>query len=62
MAATGTRVKQAPGWWPSLVQAVCDDCGWQGQVVNLASEENSWGRLERQVRAEADGHVCGEEG
>jgi hypothetical protein len=23
--------RQAPGWWPSLVQAVCA-CGWHGPV------------------------------
>ena len=22
-----TEVRQAPGWWPSLCQAVCS-CGW----------------------------------
>ena len=23
-------VKQCPGWWPALVHAVCEDCGWTG--------------------------------
>lgn len=26
-----TSFRQAPGWWPALVQAVCE-CGWRGPV------------------------------
>lgn len=25
-------IRQAPGWWANLVQAVCDECGWRGPV------------------------------
>ena len=28
---TGRRHDKPPGWWPSLVQAVCS-CGWRGPV------------------------------
>ena len=29
-----TAVRQAPGWWPALVQAVCT-CGWRGPVRDM---------------------------
>ena len=29
-----TEVRQAPGWWPSLCQAVCS-CGWHGPVRDM---------------------------
>jgi hypothetical protein len=34
------RIRQAPGWWPSLVQAVCDTCTWRGPVRNLNVERD----------------------
>lgn len=34
MSAHDVEVRQCPGWWPSLVQAVCG-CGWSGPVRNL---------------------------
>ncbi len=30
--------RQAPGWWPSLVQAVCE-CGWHGPVRDMNSSQ-----------------------
>lgn len=35
-----TRIRQAPGWWPSLVQAVCE-CHWIGPVRNVYQDGNS---------------------
>ncbi len=32
-----TEVRQAPGWWPALVRAVCS-CGWHGPVRDM----NDW--------------------
>lgn len=32
-----TEARQAPGWWPALVQAVCS-CGWHGPVRDM----NDW--------------------
>jgi len=26
------EVKQTAGWWPALVEARCNDCGWYGPV------------------------------
>lgn len=34
MKAHVVSVRQAPGWWPALVQAVCE-CGWRGPVRDL---------------------------
>lgn len=34
MSAHEVSIRQAPGWWPSLVQAVCE-CGWRGPVRDM---------------------------
>lgn len=34
MSVHEVSIRQAPGWWPSLVQAVCA-CGWHGPVRSL---------------------------
>lgn len=28
------RVRQSPGWWPSLVEGTCS-CGWHGPTRDL---------------------------
>lgn len=48
------EIRQAPGWWPSLVQVVHDDCGYRGRVWDLNSEFNATVR----VRIERDTHRC----
>ena len=50
------RVRQAPGWWPGLVQAFCDDCQWRGPVRNLDGP----GVPEVLVKLDARDHRCGE--
>lgn len=47
-------IRQAPGWWPSLVQAVCDRCGWLGPVRSLS--EPCGAVL---ARLDARDHDCG---
>lgn len=51
-------VRQASGWWPALVQVVCDSCGYVGPVRDMNASPSA----HRAVRAEAQGHVCGQEG
>ena len=29
-----TEARQAPGWWPALVQVTCS-CGWHGPVRDM---------------------------
>ena len=50
-------VAQAPGWWPSLVQVACSDCGYRGPVVDL----NERPAALVSVRLDADAHHCGEQ-
>lgn len=58
MTTTGgtheTRIAQAPGWWPSLVRGVCDDCRWQGPVRDLNRTGN-----EARVRLDCRDHERG---
>jgi len=48
-----TTVRQAPGWWPSLVQVVCE-CGWHGPVRNAGD-----GRARSLLRLDAREHEEG---
>jgi hypothetical protein len=50
------RIRQAPGWWPSLVQVVCDLCGYVGPVRDLNKDTVS----DVRVRIERDSHECDE--
>lgn len=49
------EIRQAPGWWPSLVTVVCDRCGHRGPVRDLNKDANAYVR----VRIERDNHRCG---
>jgi hypothetical protein len=49
------RIQQAPGWWPGLVQAACDDCGWKGPVRDLGQGA----QMEVLARLDRDEHECG---
>ena len=51
------RIRQAPGWWSSLVQVVCDECGHVGPVRDLNESYSATVR----VRIERDAHRCGDE-
>lgn len=48
------RVRPAPGgWWPNLVEAACNACGWRGYVRDVNDV------VERLlVRLDADEHTC----
>jgi hypothetical protein len=48
------RIGQAPGWWPSLVQALCDSCGWRGPVRDLTK-----GNGQVLAQLDRDEHTCG---
>ena len=50
------EIRQAPGWWPSLVQVVHDECGYVGPThdLNARLSETSV------VRWERDDHECDE--
>jgi hypothetical protein len=51
---SANAIRQAPGWWPNLVQAVCDACGWRGPVRNVnAATEAVLAEMDR------DWHECG---
>lgn len=54
---TTARIRQAPGWWPSLVQVVCDDCGYVGAVHDLNTTRNA----EILVKIEREAHRCHED-
>lgn len=51
------EIRQAPGWWPSLVRVVCDECGHRGRVRDLNQDGYS---ATIRVRIERDAHVCGQ--
>lgn len=53
----GAEIRQAPGWWPSLVQVVHEECGYRGPVHDL----NSDAMEHRRVRWEREDHRCDEE-
>lgn len=46
-------VKQCPGWWPALVHAVCEDCGWTGPTRD---QNQSNGRM--LIRCDQTEHRC----
>ena len=48
------EIRQAPGWWPSLVQVVCTECGHRGPVRDL----NTSSMMTVRVRIERDTHRC----
>lgn len=50
------EIRQAPGWWPSLVQVTCD-CGYVGRVHDLNARMNAT----TIVKIERDTHRCGED-
>lgn len=52
---SAAEIRQAPGWWPSLVQVVHEDCGYRGPVRDL----NANRMADVRVRIERDSHVCG---
>lgn len=47
------RFRQCPGWWPSLVEVVCE-CGYRGPPHNLNNGEIETVR----IRIERDQHDC----
>lgn len=49
-------VRQAPGWWPALVRAECDACGWVGPTRDTNTHT---GRV--LAKLDASDHTCGEE-
>ncbi len=46
-----TEARQAPGWWPALVQVTCT-CGWHGPVRDM----NDW-RGRNLLRVDERGHL-----
>lgn len=50
-------VRNVPGWWTSLVHAVCESCGWTGPTRSL--NERNGAIL---ARLDARDHVCGGKG
>ena len=56
MSAHEVGIRQAAGWWPSLVQAVCE-CGWHGPVRNMNDT-----RERVLVKLDASGHAGGQDG
>jgi hypothetical protein len=51
------EIRQAPGWWPSLVRVCCDSCGYTGPVVDL-NDNGMLGKV--RVEIERDSHTCDE--
>jgi hypothetical protein len=47
-------VRQCPGWWPALVHAICEDCGWIGPTRD---QNEHRGRL--LIRCDRNEHRCG---
>ena len=54
------EIRQAPGWWPSLVQVVCPDCGYRGPVRDLNAGDGFM--TDVRVRIERDNHRCHDSG
>jgi hypothetical protein len=50
------EIRQAPGWWPSLVHVVCRDCGHRGPVRDLNDRPAMAQVL---VKLERQRHRCG---
>lgn len=51
---SSARIRQCPGWWSSLVEVVCDDCGYRGPPHNLND-----GLIEgARAQIERDQHDC----
>lgn len=48
-----TAIRQCPGWWPNLVQAECDDCGWVGPTRDVHQTTDAF-----LVRLEKADHEC----
>ena len=46
-------VRQCPGWWPALVHAICEDCGWIGPTRDQNEQR---GRL--LIRCDQNEHRC----
>lgn len=48
MSAHETSYRQCPGWWPSLLEAVCS-CGWAGPTrdANRLTGSQIRARLEK---------------
>ena len=46
-------VRQCPGWWPALVHAICEDCGWIGPTRDQNKQR---GRL--LIRCDQNEHRC----
>ena len=58
MNHASAEIRQAPGWWPSLVQVVCPECGYRGPVHDL----NAGGLMATtRVRIERDAHRCNDD-
>lgn len=53
----GAEIRQAPGWWPSLVHVVHEECGYRGPVRDLNESRLATTR----VRIERDSHRCDDE-
>lgn len=51
----GAQIRQAPGWWPSLIRVCCDDCGFTSGVYDT----DEWRDLFR-ARMTRDDHQCGQ--
>ena len=48
-----TSIEQTPGWWPNLVQAACEDCGWHGPTRDLNKPNQ-----EVLAKLDRDEHKC----
>lgn len=49
-------IRQVPGWWATLVHAVCDECGWVGPTRDTSDLRGA-----TLARLDASGHRCYEE-
>jgi hypothetical protein len=47
------RIRQCPGWWPSLVEVVCDECGYRGPTHDLNKDYRATA-----AKIERDQHNC----
>jgi hypothetical protein len=56
MSRSTAEIRQAPGWWPSLVQICCDECGYRGPVIDLNKEFSNV-----RIHMLRDAHRCDED-
>lgn len=46
-------LRQAPGWWPTVIRAECDRCGWHGDPLDLNDPIQ-----DTEVHLQAIEHTC----